>query len=105
MPLLTELRRSPWLAGALLLALTAMLVAPVVSVFGLRRWPLYAGLGAVLLLAFGSLERFWQGHALRGPGHARRGRLRLVPTGKRKGNGRPHDADPEDGGDDPRWVM
>jgi fatty acid desaturase len=106
MPSFTQVRRSPWLVGALLLMLAAGLAAPVVSVFGWRRWPLYAGLVAVTLLLFGGVERLWQRRALPSPRRAaKRGRFRLVPGGKRKGNGESHDSDPEGDGDKPRWVM
>jgi hypothetical protein len=106
MPSFTELRRSPWLVGALLLLLAAALAAPVVFRFGWRRWPLYAGLVAVLLLVFGGVERLWQRRALPSPRRtAKRSRFRLFPGGKRKGNGQSHDSDSEGGGDKPRWVM
>jgi hypothetical protein len=103
MPLLSRLRRSPWLSGAVLLALAAGLVAPVAYALGLRRWPLLAGLAAVLLLLFGGVERLWQRRPLSRPKRtANRLRFRVVPGGK--GNGRDHDSS-DDSGDTPRWVM
>jgi fatty acid desaturase len=104
MPPLTRLRRAPWLAGALLLALAAGLVAPLAYTLGWSRWPLLAGLGAGLILLFGGLERLWQRRPLprprRATGHAR---FRVLPGGK--GNGHDHDSTKDDGGDKPRWVM
>jgi hypothetical protein len=106
---LRQLRRSPWLAGVLLLILGAALVAPAVYAFGWRRWPLYAGLLAAALLLFGWIERLWNSRPL--PPRQRvvdRSRFRVVPGGKGKGNGHARDLpgdEPEDDGDKPRWVM
>ncbi len=96
-------RSTPWLAGALLLALVVGLVAPLAYTLGLRRWPFLVGLAAALLLLFGGLERLWQRRPLPRPHRAAdRSRFRIVPGGK--GNG--HAKDPkDDGGDKPRWVM
>ncbi len=107
MPVMPPLRRSPWLAGALLLLLAAALVAPVAVVFGLRHWSLYAGLLAILVLCFGVVERLWQTRAWMGSRLFARRHLRLVPDGKRKGNGGDADAkDPEAlDSDEPRWLM
>jgi hypothetical protein len=107
---LTRLRRAPWLSGALLLALAGLLVAPAAWFFGVRRWPLYIGLAAALVLVFGSVENAWRSRPLRSRSRAlERGRLRLVPGGKSKGKGNGHAQDlpgpPEDDGDKPRWVM
>jgi hypothetical protein len=104
---LTRLRRTPWLSGALLLVLAGALVAPAVYFFGVRRWPLYVGLAAALILVFGAFENAWRSRPL--PGRRRaslRGRFRLVPGGKGKGNGHAQDlpGPPEDD-DKPRWVM
>ena len=110
MALLARLRRAPWLSGALLLALAGALLAPAVYFLGLRRWPLYVGLAAVLILDFGSVENAWRSRPL--PGRRRaigRSRFRLVPGGKGKGKGNGHAQDlpgpPQDDGDKPRWVM
>ncbi len=110
MALLARLRRAPWLSGALLLALAGALVAPAVYLLGVRRWPLYVGLAAVLILVFGSVENAWRSRPL--PGRRRaldRSRFRLVPGGKAKGKGKGHAQDlpgpPENDGDKPRWVM
>jgi hypothetical protein len=105
---LSSLRRAPWLAGALVLALLAGLLAPLAAHFGLRRWPFYVGLGAGLVLLLGWLERLWQGRALshrfRLAERTRdRGRFRVVPGGK--GNGHAHDQLEDDDGDTPRWLM
>jgi len=100
---LSRLRRAPWLGGAVLLALAAGLVAPLVYALGSRGWPFAVGLGAGLVLLFGALERLWQRRPLPRPKRvADRSRFRVVPGGK--GNG--HDRDvKDDDGDKPRWVM
>jgi protein-S-isoprenylcysteine O-methyltransferase Ste14 len=98
--------RTPWLAGALLLLLAAGVAVPAAYFLGWRTWSVAAGLAAVLLLLFGGIERLWQRHALARPSRsAKRGRLRLVSGGKRKGNGQAHDAEPDEGEEGPRWVM
>lgn len=101
---LEGLRRSPYFAGAVLLLIAGSLAAPLVFYLGWQRWPLFAGAGALLLLAFGSIERLWQGRAVRRPSRPaqRRHRLKLVPGGK--GNGHAHDG-PDDSQEKPRWVM
>jgi protein-S-isoprenylcysteine O-methyltransferase Ste14 len=100
--------RSPWTAGALLLALGAGLVSPLLYWLGLHAWPLAVGALALLLLLFGALERLWQRRALPGPPAPRRGGFRVLTGGKGKGNGQAEEPGPgEDPGDDdkPRWVM
>jgi len=100
---LARLRGSPWLAGSILLALAAGLAAPVLFWLGLRRWPAWVGLAALLLLLFGWLERLWQRRPVsRPPRVAARRRFRVVPGGK--GNGDAHDV-PDDAGEKPRWLM
>jgi hypothetical protein len=116
-PMLSRLRRSPWLAGTLLLVLAAALVAPLVlwvrsrfSGPGSQRWPYFAaGLLALALLLFGAVERLWHTllglHLRRASARSRkRGFLRVVPGGKAdKGNGHARDVDED--GEGPRWVM
>lgn len=103
MPLLSRLRRAPWLSGAVILALAAGLAAPVAYALGLMRWPLVVGLAAVLLLLFGGVERLWQRRSLPRPKRAAsRLRFRVVPGGK--GNGHDHHTTDDDG-EKPRWVM
>jgi hypothetical protein len=107
------MRRSPWLAGAVLLLLAAGLLAPAVYLIGARRWPLYAGLLAVLLLLFGAVERLWQSAAaswqrrsFASAQTARRSRFQVLVGGKeKKGKGNGHARDASDGQDGPRWVM
>jgi hypothetical protein len=113
MPPLSRLRRSPWLAGALLLVLAAAFAAPVAWLIGARHWSLYAGLLAIVLLLFGAAERLWQSvpsfwrrHSARRKLAADRRRLRVVPGGKGKGNGHARDAGEGHADEDgPRWVM
>ena len=104
MTLLSRLRHSPWLAGALLLALAAGIVAPLAVWLGWRRWPLLVGLAAGVLLLLGGVERLWQRRPL--PRRTRmvdRRRFRVVPGGK--GNGHAQDLHEDDHGDKPRWLM
>jgi membrane protein implicated in regulation of membrane protease activity len=101
---LARLRRSPWIGGAVILALAASLTAPVAYALGVRRWPLLAGLAAVLLLPLVGRERLRQRRPLpRQQRAATRLRFRVVPGGK--GNGRPHDDTTDDDGEKPRWLM
>ena len=72
MPTFSRVRRAPWLGGAVLLALAAGLVAPLAYALGSSRWPLYAGLGAGLILLFGAIERLWQRRPLPRPGRGGR---------------------------------
>jgi hypothetical protein len=101
--------RSPWVAGALLLALGAGLAAPLVYWLGPRAWPLAVGALVLLLLLFGALERLWQRRVLPGPPRPGRGRFRVLTGGKGKGNGHAGDGEKDDGpdgeDDKPRWVM
>ena len=95
---------TPWLGGALLLALVVGLVAPLAYTLGWSRWPFLVGLGAGIILLFGGLERLWQRRPLPRPHRvADRNRFRVVPGGK--GNGHAKDPAKDDGGDKPRWVM
>jgi hypothetical protein len=106
--LLSRLRRWPWLSGALLLSLAAAVVAPAVYELGWRRWPLYCGLLAALLLVFGWIERRWKSRPVpRGYRVADRSRFRVVPGGKGKANGKARDVheDRSEDGDKPRWLM
>jgi len=102
-------RRPPWLSGTLLLAAVALLLLAAGWRFGLRRWPHYLGLGAVLLLALGALESAWRSRPLpRLPRARTRRHFQVLTGGKaRKGNGEAHDGpdSPHDDGDKPRWVM
>ena len=104
MPKLFPARRAPWVAGALLLALAAGLVAPLAYALGFHRWPFLVGLGAGVILLFGGLERLWQRRPLPHRHRAAdRNRFRVVPGGK--GNGHAKDSNEDGGGDKPRWVM
>jgi hypothetical protein len=102
---LARLRRSPWIGGAVILALAAGLTAPVAYALGVRRWPLVAGLAAVLLLLLVGRERLGQRRPLpRQQRATTRLRFRVVPGGK--GNGRPRDdGEADDDGEKPRWLM
>ena len=99
---LSRLRNEPWLAGALLLVLVGALVAPVALALGARRWPLYAGLAAALVLGLGAAERWWQSRPVTPRPRVPTRRFRVVPGGK--GNGHDHDPNGDDG-ETPRWLM
>jgi len=105
-------RRPPWIAGAALLALIALFLTAALVYFGARRWPIGAGLGALLLLAMGALENAWRSRPLPRRRRSDRRRFQLVAGGKgeRKGNGKGNGhaqdlPDPPRNGDKPRWVM
>jgi hypothetical protein len=99
---LGRLRRAPWLSGALVLVLAVGMLGPVIYAFGPRRWPLYVGMLAVLLLTFGAVERLWRRRAVRRPPKSRKN-LRIVPGGK--GNGHTYDLEGDDTTDKQRWLM
>ena len=107
MSFLVRLRRSPWLSGTVLLVLAVFVAAPFVHLAGRYGWPAFAGAAALLLLAFGSLERLWQKRSL--PRHHRpvdRRRFRVVNGGKTHDKSNGHARDVGGGEDDkPRWVM
>ena len=99
---LGRLRRAPWLSGALVLVLAVGMLGPAIYAFGPRRWPLYVGMLAVLLLTFGAVERLWGRRAVRRPPKSRKN-LRIVPGGK--GNGHTYDLEGDDTTDKQRWLM
>jgi hypothetical protein len=99
---LGRLRRAPWLSGALVLVLAVGLLGPAIYAFGPRRWPLYLGVLAVLLLTFGEIERLWRRQAVRRPPKSRKN-LRIVPGGK--GNGHTYDLEGDNTTDKQRWPM
>jgi hypothetical protein len=96
--------RTPWVAGAVLLLLLALLVAPLAVRFGLRYWAFYAGAAALLLLLAGWLERLWQSRPLARPWPRGRGRSRWRVVRGGRGDGRADGPDSE-GADEPRWLM
>ncbi len=102
---LAKLRRASWISGAVVLALTLALVAPVAYALGVRRWPLVVGLAALLFLLLAGVQRLRRRRTLPpSPRPASGLRFRVVPGGK--GNGRPHDHDTtDDDGEKPRWLM
>jgi hypothetical protein len=76
------------------------LLGPAIYAFGPRRWPLYVGLLALLLLTFGAVER--RRRAVRRPPRSRKN-LRILPGGK--GNGHTYDLEADDTTDKQRWLM
>jgi protein-S-isoprenylcysteine O-methyltransferase Ste14 len=107
---LSRLRhRSPWVAGALLLAFLGLPLVAAALRFGLDSWPYLLGAGAVLLLLAGWLERWWQSRPVgRPPSRSRakeRSRFRVLEGG-RAAEARPSDLDAEDETDEePKWLM
>jgi hypothetical protein len=103
-PLSPLRRRAPWVAGVLLLALVGLPLLGAALRFGLRYWPFFVGAGAILLLAAGSLERWWQSRPVRPRSRSvARSRFRLVDGGRREGS--PAGIDPDEKDDEPRWLM
>ena len=104
MSALGNLRRSPWIAGLLLLALATGLVAPLAYRWGARYWAFYVGLAAVMLLAFGAIERAWK--TPRPPRPPRnRSKLRVLPGGRGNGHDKDFDLEKDDSTDKQRWLM
>jgi hypothetical protein len=103
-PLSPLRRRAPWVAGALLLALVGLPLLGATLRLGLRYWPFFVGAGATLLLAAGSVERWWQSRPVRPRSRSvSRSRLRVVEGGRRE-PGLPGMEDDEKD-DEPRWLM
>jgi hypothetical protein len=102
MSALQKLRRAPWLSGALVLLLVGGLVAPLALRLGSRYWAYYAGLAALLLLAFGWLEKMLKALSAPRPPRAR-GKLRVVRGGR--GNGEDVDLAEDETTDGQRWLM
>mgnify|MGYP001813479193 CR=1 FL=1 len=108
-PLSRLRRRSPWVAGALLLAFLGLPLVAAALRFGLDSWPYLLGAGAALLLLAGWLERWWQSRPVGSPPSRSRakGRSRFrVLDGGRSTEPRPSDLDAEDENDEePKWLM
>jgi len=104
MSALDRLRRSPWIAGFLLLALAAGFVVPLGVRWGLSYWPFYAGLAAALLLLFGWIEKLWK--TPRPPRPPRnRSKLRVLPGGRGNGHDKDFDLAKDESTDKQRWLM
>jgi hypothetical protein len=106
-PLSPLRRRAPWVAGALLLALVGLPLLGAALRVGLRYWPFLVGAAAILLLAAGSLERWWKSRPVaRSPSRSARRRFRMVEGGRREPGPRELDhLDDDDKDDEPRWLM
>jgi hypothetical protein len=99
---LAPFRRAPWLSGALVLLLVAGMIAPLGLRLGSRYWAYYVGLGALLLLCFGWIERLWKAASAPRPPRAR-GKLRVLHGGR--GNGKDIDLAKDETTDSQRWLM
>jgi hypothetical protein len=103
-PLSPVRRRAPWVAGALLLALIGLPLLGAALRVGLRYWPFFLGAAAILVLAAGSLERWWQSRPVRPRSRsAARSRFQVVKGGRREPGLPGPDKDGKD--DEPRWLM
>ena len=98
-------RRSPWIAGALLLTLVGLPLLAAAARLGLRHWPFLVGAAALLLLLAGWLERLWQSRPLprRRPGTAARRRLHVLRGGR--SGGQPTGSGTDDDSEEPKWLM
>ena len=98
MPALANLRKAPWFAGAVLLALAAGIASPLGYALGVRSWPVYVGLLAGALLLLGWVERVWKRRPVSLP-------PRSLSKFKLLAGGRKPDLRPDDPNDNPRWLM
>jgi 4-hydroxybenzoate polyprenyltransferase len=98
MTFLTTLRRSTWLAGALLLLLCAGIAAPLGWIAGLRSWPFYVGLLAAALLLAGWVERLWMRRPVR-RAPPLPSKFKVLPGGKAS------DLRQDESADNPKWLM
>jgi hypothetical protein len=71
----------PWLPGAVLLVAAAVAAGLTGLAFGIRAWPAYAGLAALVLLAMGAIERLWTARQAPPPPKAR-SRMKVIRGGK-----------------------
>ena len=101
MSALQKLRHAPWLSAALVLLLVAGIVAPLFLHLGSRYWAYGAGL-ALVILAFGRLERMLKALARPRPSRTR-GKLRGVRGGR--GRGKDFDLADDETTDGQRWLM
>lgn len=96
--MLSKLRQSTWLSGALLLALAVGIAAPVGALLGFRSWPFYVGLVVGAVLVMGWLERLWARRPVDTRARAR-SKLKVLPGGR---GFELHEDEPSD---KPRWLM
>ena len=70
-----------WMPGAALLLAAAVAAGLVGLALGLRTWPPYLGLAAIVVLAMGWLERAWMARRTPAPPKSR-GRMKVIRGGK-----------------------
>jgi hypothetical protein len=95
-----DLNRPSWLGGAATLAGAAALAAVLGLLLGLRAWSVYLGLGLMLLLVMGWIERYWRTRRRTPPPPRARGRLKVIRGGKAD-----YDLEKDDSTDTQRWLM
>jgi hypothetical protein len=95
-----DLNRPSWLGGAATLAMAAVLAAVLGLLLRLRAWSVYLGLGLMLLLVMGWVERYWRIRRQTPPPPRARGRLKVIRGGKSD-----YDLEKDDSTDTQRWLM
>ena len=71
----------PWMPGAALLAAAVVAAGLAGLALGIRTWPPYLGLAALVVLAMGWIERVWTSRQEPPPPKSR-GRLKVIRGGK-----------------------
>ena len=88
-----------WMPGAALLAAAAGASALAGLALGVRSWPLYVGLAALVVLAMGWLERVWTSRSAPAP-PKNRGKLKVIRGGKSE-----YDLADDDSTNNQRYLM
>ena len=70
-----------WVPGAVLLAAAAVAAGLAGLALGIRSFPVYLGLGALVVLAMGWIERLWIARHAPAPPKTR-GKLKVIRGGK-----------------------
>ena len=69
-----------WMPGAALLAAAAVAAGLAGLALGIRTWPPYLGLAALVIIAMGWIERVWMSRQQPAPPRSR-GRLKVIRGG------------------------
>jgi hypothetical protein len=88
-----------WVPGAVLLGAAAVAAGLAGLALGIRSWPPYLGLAALVLLAMGWLERVWMARAVPAPPKTR-GKLKVIRGGKSE-----YDLAEDDSTNSQRYLM
>jgi hypothetical protein len=92
-------RRASWVPGAVILAIAAVASGLAGFALGVRAWEAYLGMGALVVLAVGLVERLLA-RRRSAPTPRARGKLRVVHGGKNA-----YDLEKDDSTNSQRWLM